>query len=258
MKLTKTFSYDNGAHFALLSEMAYKKSEKEFRKEIQNRGYNYDVKYFDIDGAQCYGLTDSDSIIFAFRGTEPDTFNDVQADLKVFPVKDGPEGLDARIHRGFKDEVDTLWKPITKWLKENGKNKQVYTCGHSLGGAMSGICASRIDGSICYNYGCPRIGTNKWGKLFNKNHTMYRFVNDRDIVPRIPPAWMRYKHVGDLFHINKDGNKITKNPGPWNQFKTGCMNMVKNPLRITQGVSDHDMSEYRRYIENWSKVVKEV
>ena len=249
MVVTGEFSFQNASHFAKLSELAYEKAEDKVRSESRKFGYK-SVKYFDKDGAQCYGFEHDNYLVLSFRGTEPTTANDVKADLNILHCEDLPRP--GRVHRGFKSEVDTLWPDIDKWLKTKNKTK-VYTCGHSLGGAMSGIAATRIEGSICYNYGCPRIGNDKWRRAFNESHKMYRFVNDRDIVPRIPPKWMRYKHAGELFHINKTGDKITKNPNPWNQFKAGVMNMCRNPLRITQGIQDHDMADYCKFIENWSK-----
>lgn len=241
--ITPGFSYENASHFATLSQLAYEKSESVFKDKVQPFGYK-DVKYFDKSGAQCYGLEHNDYIVLSFRGTEPETENDVKADLNVFHVKD----KNGRVHRGFRDEVDTLWPDITTWLKEKD-DKQIYTCGHSLGGAMSGIAASRLEGAICYNYGCPRIGTNKWRKAFDKEHKMYRFVNDRDIVPRVPPRWLSYKHAGELHFIDENGT-IKKNP---KQFKFG---ICKNPFRIKECISDHDMGDYRRLIEKWCNIIK--
>jgi triacylglycerol lipase len=248
MTIIPGFSYTNAAHFAKLSELAYEKSEDTFKKTTRPYGYK-DIKYFDQSGAQCYGLEHDDYVVLSFRGTEPTTRNDVPADLNIIHGKDKNGITTGSVHCGFRDEVDTLWPDITEWLEEKG-DQQIYTCGHSLGGAMSGIAASRLDGAICYNYGCPRIGTNKWRKSFDKEHKMYRFVNDRDIVPRIPPRWMRYKHAGELHFIDKNGN-IKKNPNPLRQLGIGLCNMCKNPLRIAQGIPDHNMGDYREFIENW-------
>jgi predicted lipase len=248
MKLTKSFSFENALHFAKLSELAYEKSEETFKKETKPMGYK-NIKYFDVYGAQCYGLEADEHVVLTFRGTEANTKNDVFADLNIL-LRPDYDGLQkGRVHSGFRDEVDTLWIPITEWLETKG-TKQIYTCGHSLGGAMSGIAASRLPGAICYNYGCPRIGTNKWKKAFEKGHKMFRFVNDRDIVPRIPPTWMRYRHTGDLFFIDKKG-KIIKNPNKFKQFRIGLASMCMNPLRITEGISDHSMTDYVKFIRDW-------
>lgn len=248
MNTGQVFSYTNASHFAKLSQLAYEKDENKFKRAVKPYGYK-NITYFDKDGAQCYGLEGEDFVVLTFRGTEPTTANDVKADLNILHKMDSLGITKGSVHRGFLDEVNTLWPDITSWLEGTG-NKRVYTCGHSLGAAMSGIAASRIEGATCYNYGCPRIGTGPWGKEFNKTNKMYRFVNDRDIVPRIPPRMMRYRHCGELHHIGKNG-KITKNPNPFNQLKIGLWNMCKNPFRITEGIPDHDMGDYCRHIDNW-------
>lgn len=248
MNIDNTFSYENAYHFAELSKLAYEKDENTFKNKTSKYGYK-NIKYFDKSGAQCYGLENNDFVVLTFRGTEPTTTNDVKADLNILHGKDSRGITKGSVHRGFRDEVDTLWPDITSWLGTTN-DKPVYTCGHSLGAAMSGIAASRIKDATSYNYGCPRIGTKPWAKEFDNTHKMYRFVNDRDIVPRIPPRWLRYKHCGELHHIGKNG-KIKKNPNPFNQFKTGIMNMCKNPFRITEGIPDHDMSDYCNHIKKW-------
>lgn len=244
MKLTRSFSFENALHLANLSQLAY--NTEDVVKE--KCGYK-NVKFFDKFGAQCYGFENSDHIVLSFRGTEPTTTNDIKADLNIFHGRDYEGIQEGRVHTGFRDEVDTLWSDITEWLSRS-KNKQIYTCGHSLGGAMSCIAASRLKGYICYNYGCPRVGTGKWKKAAEKNNVFYRFVNDRDIVPRIPPRWMNYRHLGELYFIDRKG-EIIKNPNPWKSFKKGLANMCRNPLRITQGISDHSMSDYCKFIKEW-------
>ena len=250
MIITPDFSYTNGTHFAQLSELAYEKSPDEVKRKMAPKGYR-NVRYFDKSGAQCYGLEAEDHVVLAFRGTEPTTMNDVKADINIFHGQDKYGITVGNVHKGFRNEVDTLWPDIKKWLRGTS-NKQVYTCGHSLGGAMSGIAASRIDNAICYNYGCPRIGTKDWAKEFDKSHKMYRFVNDRDVISKIPPKWMNYKHCGELHHITRKG-KIKKNPTKWSLFKNGFINMLRNPLRIVQGIPDHDMGDYRTLIRRWSE-----
>ena len=89
--------------------------------------------------------------------------------------------------------------------------RDIYVCGHSLGGAMSTICASRLreddKGNVkaLYTYGSPKVG----GKLFVWNLDElehYRFVNNNDMVTRVPLWIMGYRHHGNLTYINHYGN----------------------------------------------------
>ena len=213
MALTNKFSYANALECANLSNLAYRE-EKEFKTAAKALGYK-NIKYFNIAGAQAYGMSKDDYIVLAFRGTEPTQFNDIKADLNALHVRN--ELGKGRVHKGFKNEVDELWIRIEEWIAKR-KFTQVYTCGHSLGGAMSTIACSRLpEGSICYNYGSPRVGTHSWVKEFNSKFVMHRFVNNNDIVPRVPPSFLFYKHAGELHYINTYGN--IRNATVWQRLK---------------------------------------
>jgi triacylglycerol lipase len=71
-------------------------------------------------------------------GTEPNEWNDIKADVNAWTVLAESVG---RVHRGFKEEVDTLWPLMEAALAEN--NKTTWFTGHSLGAAMAAICAGR-------------------------------------------------------------------------------------------------------------------
>ena len=209
----KEFSYRTAEHFAELSNLAYQE-EKQFKKTASAMGYK-NIKYFNVDGAQAYGMAKDDYIVLAFRGTEPTQFNDIKADLNALHVRN--ELGKGRVHKGFKREVDDIWEQIEDWLAKRNW-RQAYTCGHSLGGAMSTIACSRLpEGTICYNYGSPRVGTPGWVKEFNSKFKLHRFVNNNDIVPRVPFAFMWYKHAGELHYINTYG-KI-RNASAWQRIK---------------------------------------
>jgi triacylglycerol lipase len=247
-KVTKEFTYDNAYHFANISKDAYSNEDK-FKEIYSNCGYN-NIKYFNRDGAQGYAMSNDGYVVIVFRGTEL-SYNDISADLKIFPVKDRL-GLPGRVHRGFLKEVNDLWDEILKWLSaHNSLNNQVYTCGHSLGGAMSGIAASRIDNAICYNYGCPRIGNSSWKKSYNKSsRKFYRFRNDMDIITTLPLRLMSYRHIGDFYHIQSNG-RIIGNPTHWQEIKHLVSSLVRQRYWYsTELLTDHRMDEYCKALQN--------
>ena len=104
MALTNKFSYENALECANLSNLAYQE-EKAFKKAASAMGYK-NVKYFNVDGAQAYGMAKEDYIVLAFRGTEPTQFNDIKADLNALHVRN--ELGKGRVHKGFKKEVDDI------------------------------------------------------------------------------------------------------------------------------------------------------
>ena len=245
--MEKNFSYENALHFAKIANLAYQE-EQDFKKTASAMGYKK-IKYFDVDGAQAYGMCNKDCMVLAFGGTEPNQWNDIKADLNAWPVRN--ELGCGRIHSGFKREVDDIWKKIETWLSKQ-KFEQAYTCGHSLGGAMSTIACSRLpEGTVCYSFGSPRVGSPGWVKEFNKKFTLHRFVNNNDVVPRVPFAFMWYRHAGKLYYINTYGN--IRGSSWWQRLKDRFRG-YKYAFKKRQwfdSIYDHAMHKYIKRIKNF-------
>lgn len=188
------------AFFALCSRIAYLPGD-EAGKHFKKLGLGSDYTYVDSKGAQCHIIEQGATLFIFFRGTEPTEFNDIAADLKAWKSKSHTAG---RVHDGFYDEVNKVWDQITK---HNPDNKAVYVAGHSLGGAMATICATRLSyrNPELYTYGSPRVGNSSW---LRHNYAVChkRFVNNNDAVPRVPPAFLGFRHHGELQYINYYGN----------------------------------------------------
>ena len=113
--------------FAECSRLAYRpkiRGAKEFRR-IGFTTHNF----YDVEGAQCHIAKNSDTIIIAFRGTEPKQFSDIKADLMAWKKRSRSVG---QVHAGFRGEVDKLWADIRVSLGRKG-SRDIYVCGHSLG-----------------------------------------------------------------------------------------------------------------------------
>ena len=223
--------------FAQMAEIAYQDAVA--KKEYKKLGYS-SHKFFDIDGAQCHIVWNKDEIVVCFRGTEPSELSDVLADLNALPKKSMTDGW---VHRGFRGELDKLW-PSVEPIVDEMTDKELYICGHSLGAAMATICTSRVEEfrSVAglYTYGSPRAGTRSFVKGIKTEH--WRFVNNNDIVTRVPLAFMGYKHHGNLVYINHYG-KIRKMT-PWQRFKDRVRGWRSGLL---DGAADHSMGNYVKY-----------
>lgn len=164
-----------------------------------------DVTLFDRDGSQAYRFRNDHDCVIACRGTESNQWNDIRADVDAAAVVAETVG---KVHRGFKTEVDDLWPMLETALASN--ELDLWFCGHSLGGAMATICAGRcylshID-SIpveLYSYGSPRVGNRRYINYVPLAH--YRFVNNNDLVARVPPALLGYRHSGSELYIDRHG-----------------------------------------------------
>jgi len=221
---------------AKISEIAYL-DEAPAKKEFKKLNF-LKHKFWDVDGAQCHAVWDDDVYILAFRGTEPDELSDLLADLNAFPDKGVSGGW---VHNGFQNELEKVWHEIKTHRKNNSKNSFFFITGHSLGGAMATLAASRfnlIDKVTClYTYGSPRVGTRSFVKSCKFLH--YRHKNNNDIVTTVPLWLMGYKHHGELRYINFYGNvrKLTTWQAikdKWRGWKSG----------ILDGAKDHSITAY--------------
>lgn len=214
---------------------------KEAKPKMKALGYT-GHKFFENDGAQCHAVWNKEEYVLAFRGTEPDEISDVLADLKAWPAGAMTHG---KVHTGFKDEVDKLWNDLVPHYAKHTEKRFMIT-GHSLGAAMATIATSRFEEYTNVHqlttFGSPRVGTRKFVKNISTPH--WRFVNNNDIVCRVPLALMGYKHHGKLQYINFYGN-VRKMTG-WQLIKDRWRGMRSG---ILDSVADHGMPNYVRCTE---------
>ncbi len=225
-------------HFANLSGLAYNTFGDTLTAKLKKIGYTK-VKYVDIDGAQVMVLTSSKEQVLAFRGTEPTQFSDIAADLKAWKSKSKTDGS---VHDGFYDEIEKVWSAIIPLLS---KSKPLFITGHSLGGAMATIAASRLENQTecLYTFGSPRVGNKEFVQGLRVKH--YRWRNNNDLVPTVPMAIMGFRHHGTLCYINHYGN-IRNGLSKWQRFKDWCRGhwaAIKN-LQFFDGVRDHGIPNY--------------
>jgi triacylglycerol lipase len=160
------------------------------------------------------------------------------------------------VHGGFKREVDDLWPRLEQALLTN--TRTLWFTGHSLGGAMAAICAGRCTLSRIrsnprglYTFGSPRIGNRRYVNYVNME--AYRWVNNNDIVARLPPAWLGYRHKGQEIYLNAYGN-IRRVTG-WQRVKDRWRGFVRG---LREGSFDHFADHsIAHYIEHIRRAAEE-
>lgn len=195
--------YNTARVCAELSEECYYGPEKFKRYLFERVIMHTELRYFDVDGAQAYGIVMPDFTMIVFRGTQPTEFSDIVADIKAWPSESETIG---NVHSGFKGELDKIYPEITRWMG-SVKNKKLVITGHSLGAGMATLFATReyqrgANVSL-YTFGSPRVGNDEWAEQF-ANIEAYRFVNNNDIVCTVPPFGY-YTHVGELHYMSYTG-----------------------------------------------------
>lgn len=229
---------------AELAVIAYN-DEAESKRAAEAIGFP-ECELFDKNGAQAYRFRNQHDVIFACRGTEPSEWNDLHADARASMVLVSTFG---RVHSGFHGEVDEIWPLMEKLLQDN--SLPAWFCGHSLGAAMATICANRCQMSPIWTnprelhtFGSPRVGCKKYVNHAKVTH--YRWVQNNDIVTRVPPVWLGYRHSGKEIYIDRNG-RIKRLTGLW-RSRDRWRGLLKG-LRIGKFdlLTDHSM---RLYAEN--------
>jgi triacylglycerol lipase len=197
------------------------------------------IKFFDIDGAQAYLLTNGTITVLSFRGTEVTEKSDVLADLKSGK---NIEACGGKVHVGFKGEINKLWPSITAALADNPGN--LYVTGHSLGAAMATIAASRMQDRVTalITFGSPRVGNAEFVKSVAVEH--YRVQNNCDDVTKVPFKLMGFDHHGTHKYMNFHGE--FRDLTPWQQVKDMARSRLKARAKGQKyiGVFDHMMTNY--------------
>jgi triacylglycerol lipase len=216
---------------------------------------------------QAFVAKDAEVVIVAFRGTETDQPKDFLTDAKFDEDPVRPAGvLQGRVHEGFQEALDAAWPAVEDSIRAARDGAQtLWITGHSLGAALATLAAARLAAGGAsvnglYTYGSPRVGDRAFAACFGKllGARTFRFVNHRDIVPRVPPETLgelQYKHVGQVKYFDRDGN-LSDGPSIWEEIKEAFQDLdwtklvAGNPTRddlldaLKAPLEDHAMARY--------------
>lgn len=132
-----------------------------------------------------------------FRGSDDmQAWFDVNFNLALVDWEGG-----GTVHGGFREALDAIWPPIRGALDELRGDTPVIYAGHSLGGAIATLAASRRRPALTYTFGSPRVGDAVFGATV-PGERFVRIVNNRDIVTELP---LGLPHVGALHYISHSG-----------------------------------------------------
>lgn len=248
----------NALYFAHLSNAAYFDKPEDYRKFAQFAFADWDT--FQGVGGENFGIAArvDGALIVALRGT--DDANDWWNDLQFGQVDD----YVGKVHSGFYAAANNVWKEMTRLLgKWWQQGDVVWVAGHSLGGAMATLATNWLDHDKyniagVFTFGQPRVGNNPYADAYPAPDSHYRFVNNKDIVPQVPYRWMppnfQYKHVGKIYHFDKDGN-LSRSDSTWDKLvETFTDNtLIRTALPKGKlpdfGFADHGIEKYIARIE---------
>jgi triacylglycerol lipase len=210
------FSMANAQILAQAAAVAYRDPQR-CEKWAKTSGFTGAFDFFDNKDTQGFVAESNDAILVAFRGTQPDRAMDWFVDAGAVHGKwDHDTGT---VHTGFYNALRAVWgvtlakgEVLPKRLLNRG-SKTIWITGHSLGGALAVLCAaqavfvSKIDVQGVYTFGQPRVGNKAFADAVSAKlgSGVYRFVNHRDIVPRVPLFSAQFCHYGNQTFFDENG-----------------------------------------------------
>ena len=244
---SKNFS-EQSLFFAELSNLAYKDpatASKLFKK------LGYASKYYESGDSNVYVVEDATDIIVVCRGTQPNEWSDIAADLSVHlaPSRGGV----GKVHIGFRTYTDKVWPQVLQHVKATHEKKHLWLTGHSLGAGMATLMTRRftLESTLptpvaLFTYGSPRVGNRAYINAFNKLVTHHRWVNAGDIVTKVPISpW--YYHCGTRHHITAPKKTTIQKSWPVKIYAAICGMVLR---KLKNDISDHSST---LYIERLSK-----
>jgi triacylglycerol lipase len=189
------FDVDQAFWMMWFSERTFYSHEPEVERELREAGFERYAHLEDAStGLQLFVAGSDRLVIVGVRGSTE--LQDWLADFN-FPQDEGSEhGVTGRVHRGFARALVTLYPQVESKVREFADAGQtVWVTGHSLGGAEATLIATRLaregfDVGPLYTFGAPRAGDGTFALDAHRRlgERVYRVVNERDLVPRVPPT----------------------------------------------------------------------
>ncbi|MCZ6834271.1 MAG: lipase family protein, partial [Planctomycetota bacterium] len=118
------------------------------------------------------------------------------------------------VHRGFAEALDHVWDEIDSCLTvEVPPDCPILYTGHSLGGALAILAATRRRPDALYTFGAPRVGDVSFNHYL-EGLPFHRVVNDCDVVAMVPTPGplLWFKHGGQLHRLAPGRSQESTSP----------------------------------------------
>lgn len=199
-----TESFRASHSLAIASELAYE-PESSVEQWCRTWGFSK-TRFFDQNNTQGFVTWNEDILVLAYRGTEKNLADWIR-NLRISSTRHEW----GRVHRGFNKGLSVAWEPVKQAFEDAHHNQKqhIWITGHSLGGALATLAAAALQPTVnitgIHTFGQPRTANSRFGSRFDRefDNKFFRYVNDRDIVTRIPPG---YSHFGTLRKFDKNGD----------------------------------------------------
>ena len=142
-----------------------------------------------------------------FAGTDPVVLANWISDFDTHLTSTG-------VAAGYAEAASIVLDRIREMAtKRSDTEKKLFLGGHSLGGALAVVSASKLAPNASttvdavYTFGMPRPGSGDFARDYNTDLGLltYRLVHAEDLVPSVAPSEMGFRHVGRYLHCARRG-----------------------------------------------------
>jgi predicted lipase len=229
------------------------------------------LDWFNSGGTEGFVASTDDFTVAVFRGTRIDfvpitwvdilkfrggviskiksALSDIIADVNIHQV---PWRKHQSIHAGFAAALDKVSMKISHLIGDR-KNNRVELVGHSMGGALAQLYASRLIYSHDFHvgvttFGCPGVGNSAFARYVHDgcvHNNNWHYCSD--IVPRLLSHTLNYYLPGTLRYVNRNGKRCFHST-QLERLVDRSILRAKNYCRgkFDQDISHHSMSNWER------------
>jgi triacylglycerol lipase len=197
----------------------------------------FQAEFLTAQGTDCYVVWQKDFVITAFRGTQPDQWEDILADANIVLVP----WQRGRVHLGFKNAFDVIRPRLDARLAQLSPGRTLWFCGHSLGAALATLAADHDASARACTFGSPRVGDRQFAQAFagKMSGRLFRYVNDHDVVTHVPLP-IPYEHVASERFIAPDG-LVSQEPPAFLHFFADLIGEPKALIEVIRGLENRSL-----------------
>ena len=208
-------------------------------------------KYIDYleTSVQCMFKVRNDTLFIAGRGSDEknDWLHNFRFHMEEYPFKSKK-----KFHAGFLVQYMSVrdnFITLLDYMVTKHEIKKIVFSGHSAASGWVSLAAFDLHKKIKKDYnidievitfGSPRLSNEYFGDDFDSNVNCTRYINDRDLVTKVPFKILGYEHLGKPIWLRNNGKIIKKDA---NGFQTFLLILTGFP-RADVGVRDHYMDAY--------------
>ena len=190
---------------AEFSRLAYSEDPAVVDSTLKRVGFTL-IEAFDQRGTAGFIAQGPAFSVLCFRGSD-----DIRSWITNLDALSAPWRGGGKAHRGFAAALDVAWASVDAAVRK-AATPMVMT-GHSLGAALATLAASLHPDAELITFGSPRVGDAAFGAAMEERPAdSRRYVNNRDIVCRLPSARLGYQHAPRPYLIDPDGRVSQSEP----------------------------------------------